>query len=122
MKTPVIISTQKQARDLIDSIDCILTDCDGVLYRSDGPIAGSVGAMAKLRQLGKKVFFVTNNSTVSRIKATAKLNGFGFEAAINDVFPTSVAVADYLKRLNFQRKVCSCPGKGKDYLYRSMFD
>ena len=99
------ISSAEEANKLVDAVDFVLTDCDGVLYRSQGPIPGAVEALTRLRAKGKKIIFVTNNSTVSRVKATEKLNGMGFGADVHDVFPTSFAVADYFKRRAFTGKV-----------------
>jgi len=42
------------------------------------PGAGSL--VARLRSLGKRVFFVTNNSTRTREEFVAKFNKLGFQA------------------------------------------
>lgn len=107
MRNVCRISSAEEANNLLDAIDYVLTDCDGVLYRSQGPLPGAAEAVSRLREKGKKIIFVTNNSTISRVKATDRLNGMGFDAQVNDVFPTSFTVADYFKRRAFKGKVSS---------------
>ena len=43
-----------------------LFDCDGVLYRVPDPIPHAADAVAELISAGKRVFFVTNSSGLSR--------------------------------------------------------
>ena len=81
----------KEVRDLSDeqvktwfnSFDTVMTDCDGVLWIGNyspllkppltsthlvgsEPISGSPDLIQRFRQLGKRVFYVTNNSTKHR--------------------------------------------------------
>lgn len=91
--------------DFIDSFDTIVTDCDGVLYINNDSIEGVPKALNKLRRLGKKIIFATNNSTKTRFECMQKLKKLGYEANLNEVFPTSYASALYLKQINFRRSV-----------------
>jgi ribonucleotide monophosphatase NagD (HAD superfamily) len=54
------------AATLIDSVDVFIFDCDGVIWKGDSLIEGVPAILDKLRAAGKKIFFVTNNSTKSR--------------------------------------------------------
>lgn len=47
----------------VASFDTVMTDCDGVLWNSAGAIKGSPDVVNKFREMGKRVFFCTNNST-----------------------------------------------------------
>lgn len=89
----------------MDSFDTIVTDCDGVLYINNDAIDGVPRALNLLRQYGKKVVFATNNSTKNRVQFMQKLRKLGYQANLNEVFPTSYASAIYLKQQNFRRSV-----------------
>ena len=91
--------------DFLKDIDYILTDCDGVLYVDKHAIPGTDQVIRRLRDMGKKVLFVTNNGTISRKTALNKLNSMGFNAEFTDVFTTSFIVAQYLKMKEFQGTV-----------------
>lgn len=91
--------------EFMDSFDTIVTDCDGVLYINNDPIDGVARALNSLRRYGKKVVFATNNSTKNRLQFLQKLRKLGYEAQLNEVFPTSYASAIYLKQKNFRRSV-----------------
>lgn len=89
--------------DFMQSFDTIVTDCDGVLYINNDGIDGAAKALNTLRRYGKKVIFATNNSTKNRAQCLQKLRKLGYEAYLNEVFPTSYASALYLKQINFNR-------------------
>ena len=91
--------------EFMDSFDTIVTDCDGVLYINNDAIDGVVKALNTLRRYGKKIIFATNNSTKNRVQFLQKLRKLGYEAYINEVFPTSYASALYLKQKKFSRSV-----------------
>src|SRR4029450_12984538 len=48
---------------IADAYDTILFDLDGVLYRGEEAVPGAAGTVAALRTLGKRIAFVTNNSS-----------------------------------------------------------
>ena len=119
MRTTCVLRTKDEALRLLDSVDHVLTDCDGVLYHQhSGTVAGAVDVVSRLREMGKKVIFVTNNATVSRAKVTEALNGMGFNAAVSDVFTASFLVAEYLRQRDFKGKVGWrwSQKRGKDFL------
>jgi len=76
--------------------DNILLDCDGVLWAGGEAISGSVETVDALRKAGKKVLFITNNSSKSRREYSEKLNGFGIATSKSDVITSGSAMADYL--------------------------
>lgn len=92
-------------QEFMDSFDTIVTDCDGVLYINNDAIEGVPKALNALRNKGKKIIFATNNSTKNRAQFLQKLRKLGYEANLNEVFPTSYATALYLKQINFRRSV-----------------
>lgn len=64
-KLPVKLS-KEFAHKLIKDVDNFLFDCDGVIWNYGKAIDGSVELINRLKQLGKRCYFVTNNSTKSR--------------------------------------------------------
>lgn len=52
---------------------CFIIDLDGVVYRGEDAITGAASTIQLLRQLGRKVVFLTNNSASSPEKVIAKL-------------------------------------------------
>ena len=72
----------EESRAFFDSFDTILTDCDGVLWHGNEPIAGSPEMVNKFRQMGKRVIFVTNNSAKSRKDFATKCHQLGFGGCI----------------------------------------
>ena len=63
----------KDFNNWIDNLDLFLLDCDGVLWRGDIGIEGVSKTVDALRARGKRVRFVTNNSTKSRKTYVSKL-------------------------------------------------
>ena len=61
------------------SMACILLDVDGVLHVSGEAIQGAQDAVARLRDAGHALRFVTNNSTRPRAQLTEELSRLGFE-------------------------------------------
>ena len=52
--------------ELLDKTDVFIFDCDGVIWKGDSLIDGVPATLEMLKAAGKKIFFVTNNSTKSR--------------------------------------------------------
>ena len=70
-------------------------DLDGTLYLGENLIEGAIELISFLKKNIKVVFF-TNNSTKTRKEVFCKLNSFGLECDLNDVFTSSHATAKYL--------------------------
>jgi HAD superfamily hydrolase (TIGR01450 family) len=78
----------------VDRLDpaVVLCDLDGVVWLAHEPIPGSVDAVARLRAAGRRVVFVTNNSSAVVADQEAALAAVGIEAA-GDVLTSAVAAA-----------------------------
>jgi HAD superfamily hydrolase (TIGR01458 family) len=74
----------------------ILLDVDGVLHVSGEPIRGGAAAVARLRQAGHRLRFVTNNTTRSRRRLAEEIRSFGVELADDELQTTPVAAAHAL--------------------------
>nr|XP_014343136.1 PREDICTED: phosphoglycolate phosphatase [Latimeria chalumnae] len=93
---------------LLNSVDTVLFDCDGVLWKGNRVIPGAPEVINTLRRSGKRVLFVTNNPTKTRDMCLEKLTKMGFKASKEDIFGTAYCTALFLKNV---AKV-----KGKVYL------
>lgn len=58
-------------------VDVFIFDCDGVIWRGDSLIEKVPAVLEKLRAAGKRMFFVTNNSTKSRKGYKSKFTSLG---------------------------------------------
>ncbi|XP_066260953.1 uncharacterized protein [Euwallacea similis] len=97
--------SDEEIRQLFDSVDTVLLDIDGVLVRGKTVIPGSVEAVAKLRKLGKKIAFVTNNSMLSTQEFAEHLTILGISATAEDVVTPGTTLVRYLKNVNFNKQI-----------------
>jgi len=75
----------------------ILLDVDGVLHVSGEPISGAVAAIGRLRAVGHRIRFVTNNTTRARSGLVADLRRLGFELEDDELQTTPTVAARVLK-------------------------
>jgi len=109
---PINLNVKKQAESFLDRFDYILCDCDGVLWRNSEAVNGVPRVLNKLRALGKKIIFATNNSTKTREEFMNKLRNLGYLAEMNELFPTSYSSAVYLNSIGFEGNayIIGCSG------------
>jgi phosphoglycolate/pyridoxal phosphate phosphatase family enzyme len=82
-------------------VDVFIFDCDGVIWRGDSVIDKVPAVLAKLRELKKTIFFVTNNSTKSRKGYLKKFTELGLDVKPEEIFSSSFAAAAYLDQTKF---------------------
>ncbi|MDQ3985206.1 MAG: HAD-IIA family hydrolase [Actinomycetota bacterium] len=82
---------------LLDEIDGVVCDLDGVIYRGDRPIEGSPDAVEELRRRGIKVVFCTNNSAPTVSEYLAKLENMGVDASHEEVVTSAVVAGEVLR-------------------------
>ncbi|PVU77543.1 HAD family hydrolase [Acidianus hospitalis] len=78
--------------------DLIISDVDGVIVREGEPIWENIFAIRKLKEEGKKIILVTNNSGFSRVLLSRQLNYLGLEITPNDIITSGLSAAIYMKR------------------------
>ena len=88
---------------ILDNVDIFIFDCDGVIWRGDSVIPGIPQVIENLRAGGKKLFFVTNNSTKSRAGYKSKFTSLGLDVQPEEIFSSSFAAAAYLEQTNFKQ-------------------
>ena len=98
--------TQAQLPAFLASVDTFLFDCDGVLWRGGVGIAGVGAAVSRLQALGKRCFFVTNNSTKARASYVEILSRVaGITTGKEGVLSSAFAAAEYLRAAGITKKV-----------------
>jgi len=81
---------------LADEYGAFLFDLDGVVFVGDEPVTGAVETLRRLRDAGKEIQFVTNNSQHTRRAFAEKLTGFGIDARPEQITSAASATAEYL--------------------------
>lgn len=94
-------ATLADKRTLLDKVDCFIFDCDGVIWRGDSVIEGVPETLDMLRDMGKQLVFVTNNSTKSRAGYLKKFTGLGLNVKAEEIYSSSYAAAAYLESIEF---------------------
>ncbi|MEM4472959.1 MAG: HAD-IIA family hydrolase [Archaeoglobaceae archaeon] len=82
-----------------------IVDIDGVISRSVEPIEEGVRGVKKLLELGKKVVFVSNNSTRSRKVLMERLKSFGIEVGEENIVSATHATARFIAMERERAKV-----------------
>lgn len=83
---------------LTDRYDAFVLDLDGVVYRGDRPVPSAPQAVRTLREVGKRIVFLTNNSARTPEQVAEKLQGLGIEAEPEEVVTSAHATADWIAR------------------------
>ena len=82
--------------ELLTKCDLFLFDLDGTVYLGDTPVAGAPEALERLRKKGKRVVFLTNNSSKTGAEYEKKLRALGLWGAGDAVYTSADATAEYL--------------------------
>ncbi len=94
-----------------DAVLCC--DLDGVVWLGETPIRGSADAIARLRSSGRRVVFVTNNSSATRGEYAAKLTRLGIPSGPSDVISSASAAGSWcVATLGREARVLVCAGAG----------
>lgn len=97
--TPQVLKTPDEYRELVDSVDTFLLDCDGVIYHGPVVVEGVKQVLAMLRAAGKRLVFVTNNATKSRRQYKATFDKLGIQVKESEIFGSAYASAVYLQKV-----------------------
>lgn len=94
-----------EKKKFLESFDFFISDCDGVLWHGRKPVPGAQETLKNLVSMGKRRFYFTNNSTLTRKQFIEKFNTLGFDAEEDEILSTAWLTAKYLKNINFNKKV-----------------
>jgi 4-nitrophenyl phosphatase len=87
-------------------------DVDGVLCRGEEIIPRAPEAIERLRRGGKKVIFISNNSTKSREEYIAKFTRMGIPVTADDLVLSTYATARYVANEQARARVYMVGAKG----------
>src|SRR5215210_5147618 len=73
-------------------------DLDGTIYLGDELLPGVGRLIPKLRELGKRVIFLSNNATRDPQQYAEKLGGMGLETPASEIVNTVVTMTQWLLR------------------------
>ncbi|DBA86404.1 TPA: Phosphoglycolate phosphatase 1A, chloroplastic [Trebouxia sp. C0005] len=96
-------ASEQDKKALVEKVDAFIFDCDGVIWRGDSLIDGVPETLDLLRSLGKKLVFVTNNSTKSRAGYLSKFKKLGLNVTAEEIYSSSYAAAAYLESIDFPK-------------------
>lgn len=94
---------EEDKKAFVDAVDTFIFDCDGVIWKGDSIIPGVAETLDMLKAAGKRLIFVTNNSTKSRAGYLKKFHGLGLtNVSAEEIFSSSFAAAAYLEYTKFK--------------------
>lgn len=93
-----------------EGFDALVCDLDGVVYRGDEPVAGSVDALTRLRDSGVRILYCTNNSRSTIGQYVEKLSGLGIDLAPEDIVTSALVTAEELQRRDYAGKTAIVVG------------
>jgi HAD superfamily hydrolase (TIGR01458 family) len=93
----------------------ILLDLDGVLYVGREPLTGAATALARLRDAGLPLGFVTNTTRRSRRIIRADLGAMGFAIADAELFTPARAACDWIAARGLAPYLLIHPGLAEDF-------
>ncbi len=82
---------------LLASVRLFLLDLDGTVYLDDRPIGEMKRTLRKLRAMGKKLVYLTNNSSRTEREYRRKLERIGLLEEGDGVYTSAMATVAYLK-------------------------
>ncbi len=98
----------------------MIIDLDGCVYLDYMPIGGSIEALNRLRDLGVKLIYVTNNPEITSEELAERLRGLGVECSPDDFLTVGEAVASYLLSRSGRSRVLVIAGNGVGEYCRRM--
>ena len=91
--------------EILRDTELFLLDLDGTVYLDETPIGDMQDTLARLREMGKKLVFLTNNSSKTQAEYVDKLTRIGLFDARDGVYTSGMATALYLKEHCAGRRV-----------------
>ena len=84
--------------NFVDKYDYFIFDLDGTIYRGEHLIPNADKVINHLKEINKKVVFVSNKTTGSAKEYYHLLKNWGLNVDENEVINSTIAAANYLKQ------------------------
>jgi len=81
------------------TINGLIIDMDGVIWRSNEPIGDLVSIFREIEKKNINYVFATNNSTLTLESYIDKLYSFGLSVSKNQIVTSAIATANYLSNI-----------------------
>ncbi len=91
--------------ELLNGIEVVLLDLDGTVYLGETPIGAAAATLEKLRERGKKLVFLTNNSSKTEEEYRKKLTRIALWGEGDRVYTSGMATLSHLKKRYAHRRV-----------------
>lgn len=83
---------------LIEKLDLILFDLDGVIYIENKPTPGAIKVLKKIRENKRKLLFLTNNPAHSAREYAQRLKKIDIYCTPNEIITSSLATSYYIRK------------------------
>lgn len=80
----------------LGNIENIVFDLDGTIYKGNTPIEGVISRINELSR-SKRIYFLTNNSSKTKVDVLNVLNSMGINCEVDQVIASYEVTIDYLK-------------------------
>ena len=104
--------------NFVDKYDYFIFDLDGTIYRGEHLIPKADQVINHLKELNKKVVFVSNKTTGTAKDYFSLLKNWGLNIDENEVINSTIVASNYLKQ-NFSGETFFAIGENTNYLYRA---
>ncbi len=81
---------------IIVDVDAFVFDLDGTIYLGDQLIGDALNTLKTLEAMGKKVYFLTNNSSKAKGEYVKKISKLGYNCKAEQVLSSTMATINYL--------------------------
>lgn len=113
----------KERERFVDSFDCVICDCDGVLWTVFDPIPGVGEALKTLQTHGKTLRYITNNSVRTFDHYAAQFRTLGITLTPSDIIHPALAIVRHLKSIHFEGLIfCLATQPFKNVLINAGFE
>uniref|UniRef100_A0A6P4FWS4 Glycerol-3-phosphate phosphatase-like isoform X2 n=1 Tax=Drosophila rhopaloa TaxID=1041015 RepID=A0A6P4FWS4_DRORH len=96
----------------LKTIDTIIYDGDGVVWKHDEVLEKAPETFNALRAMGKEAYICSNNSAISVAGICRKAQEMGFLVAKNEILSSGQTLARFMKEKKFKKKVYVVGGQG----------